>query len=254
MHKYKLSISYDGTDFHGWQSQPDHRTVQDQLETAITKLLGHRPHMVGSGRTDAGVHALGQVAHFQTSLKLLPEVVLKVFRFNLPDDVVVWDCVEVPLSFHAIKDAVSKRYRYVIQDGDIRNPFTRNHCTRVRTVLDIELMRKALKAILGTHDFRCFETNWPNRTSSVRTIIDVAVERVNNLVHIEVEADGFLYNMVRAIAGTLIRIGRKFWPVSAMEEIVSSMDRNKAGPTAPATGLFLLYVKYPEKNLETFSH
>ncbi len=242
----RFVIRYDGTEFAGWQRQPGHRTVEEVLETAIRTITREnriRPNV--SGRTDAGVHAVGQVVNFYTTTRLPCETLLKAVNSQLPADVSLRTCDDVPQSFCANKDAVRKTYRYVITDGGRQDPFLRRYSTHVWNRLDVDAMCRASACLLGRHDFRCFETEWPNRMTSIRTITRLRVSRFGETVWIDVEADGFLYNMVRAIAGTLMQIGRGFWPESRLAEILESGDRRLAGPTAPPQGLFLLRVTYP---------
>jgi tRNA pseudouridine38-40 synthase len=247
----KLTISYDGTGFHGWQTQPGLRTVQETLQDSIAALTGEKELCVnGSGRTDAGVHAVGQVANFHTTTKHSPGVILRAVNAHLPPDVSITRAEEVPESFDANRDAVRKLYRYVIHDGDVPDIFLRRFHHHSRYRLDTDTMRRAASVLCGKHDFRCFETDWPNRATSVRTITHLAINRLGDWIWLDVEADGFLYNMVRAIAGTLQNIGRGYWPESRMAEILQSGDRDLAGPTAPAQGLFLMRVTY-EMNKES---
>jgi tRNA pseudouridine38-40 synthase len=240
----KLTLAYDGTEFHGWQRQPGLRTVQEVLEGAIEQLTGVRPNSNASGRTDAGVHAIGQVVHFLTPSKLPPDVFVRALNALTPPDIRVNEACEVTQAFHATLDASSKRYRYVIDNGRHADPFLRRHSWHVFQPLNVDRMREGGLHLLGRHDFRSFETEWPNRTSSVRTIFDVALSREADRVVIEVEADGFLYNMVRAIAGTLMLVGAGKRPASWVGEVVAAEDRTQAGPTAPPQGLFLLLVRY----------
>jgi tRNA pseudouridine38-40 synthase len=203
---------------------------------------------MASGRTDTGVHALGQVVSFALETRLAPEVVRRAINARLPEDVIVRRVEAVPEGFDANRDAVRKLYRYVIHDGEVPDLFQRRYAHHTRYRLDAARMHAAAQYLHGTHDFRCFETEWPNRASSVRTITHIAVERPlergGEFLHLEVEADGFLYNMVRAIAGTLIQVGRGYWPVEYVEQLVREGDRTQAGPTAPACGLFLVRVTY----------
>jgi tRNA pseudouridine38-40 synthase len=242
----KLTIRYDGTDFFGWQTQPGKRTVQETVERAVAKITREeRPRLNCSGRTDSGVHAVGQVANVYTASKLPCEVLLKAINAKLPADVGVREVVEVSQSFCANKDAVRKMYRYVVQDGRLQDPFMRKYAWFVRQALDPEAMRRAGACLVGRHDFRCFETEWPNRLTSVRTVTHLGVNRFGEFIWIDVEADGFLYNMVRAIAGSLVQVGRGFWPETQIADVLHAMDRRLAGPTAPPEGLFLMRVTYP---------
>jgi tRNA pseudouridine38-40 synthase len=245
MRNFKIIMSYDGTDFKGWQKQPGCRTVQETLETALAKLTGEAAIRVyPSGRTDAGVHALGQVAHFHGAMHVPFARLLKAINAHLPDDLVVRSVEEVPEAFDANRSAIRKLYRYVMHDGPTPNPFLRKYCCYCKIPLDARAMARAAEVLKGQHDFHSFETEWPNRKSSVRTITHLSVNRAGEYVWLDVEADGFLYNMVRAIAGTLMQIGRGHWPISKVAEILAAEDRTQAGPTAPAQGLFLMRVTY----------
>jgi tRNA pseudouridine38-40 synthase len=245
MRNLKLILSYDGTDFNGWQTQPGYRTVQETLESAIAQLTGEpRIRVNASGRTDAGVHALGQVVNFYSATQYPPEVLVRAINAHLPPDVVVREAADVAQAFDANRDARRKLYRYVIHDGPVVDPFLRRYQHHTRHRLDAEAMRRAAQPLHGRHDFHSFETDWPNRMSSTRTITHLAVNRFADWIWLDVEADGFLYNMVRAIAGTLINVGRGYWPQTQVAEILRAEDRALAGPTAPAQGLFLMRVTY----------
>jgi tRNA pseudouridine38-40 synthase len=245
MRNFKLILSYDGTDFQGWQTQPGYRTVQETLETALCTLTGEvKIRANASGRTDAGVHALGQVVNFQSDMHVPFAKLLGAINAHLPDDIVVHSVQEVPQEFDANRDAVRKLYRYVIHDGLTPSPFLRKYCCLVKHPLDAAAMARAAEVLRGTHDFHSFETEWPNRASSVRTITHLSVNRAGEYLWIDVEADGFLYNMVRTIAGTLMNVGRGFWPEAKVADILHAEDRVQAGPTAPAQGLFLVRVTY----------
>src|SRR5262245_50402995 len=245
MRNLRLTLSYDGTDFQGWQTQPGFRTVQETLETAIAKLTGEpRVRVNASGRTDAGVHALGQAANFYAVTEHSADVLVRPITVHLAPDVAVLASEDMPQAFDANRDAKRKLYRYVIHDGDVPSVFLRRFACQSRHRLDADAMRRAAEPLKGRHDFHSFETDWPNRMSSVRTITQLAVNRFGDYIWIDVEADGFLYNMVRAIAGTLINVGRAYWPESQVAAILSAEDRTQAGPTAPAQGLFLVRVAY----------
>ena len=244
MRNIKLLIAYDGTDFSGWQRQPDRRTVQQVLEEAIGRLTGTVPTTNASGRTDAGVHALGQVVHFFTAAGHAPEVFVKALNATMPPDVRVRGACEVPQAFHSTIDAVTKLYRYEIDNGRVADPFRLRYADHIHTRLDVDAMDRAAQSLAGRHDFHSFETNWPNRTSSVRTITRIAAIRREDAVSIEVEADGFLYNMVRSITGTLVLVGLGRRPEAWVGEALAAEDRSAAGPTAPPQGLFLVRVNY----------
>ncbi len=244
MRNLKMIVGYDGTEFSGWQIQPGYRTVQEVLETAIQQITQHRSSVKASGRTDAGVHAVGQVVNFFTESKIPADRFVIGLNSQLPDDVVVKTCEDVGPEFDANRDAIRKLYRYVIRDTRVRDPFLRRYYATCPAKLDVEKMNRAAQMLLGEHDFHSFETEWPNRKTSVRTITHIRVNRAGDYVWLDVEADGFLYNMVRTIAGTLMNIGRGFWPEEQMRTILEAEDRTVAGPTAPATGLFLMRVTY----------
>jgi tRNA pseudouridine38-40 synthase len=244
MRNIKLTLCYDGTQFHGWQRQPGLRTVQQCVEEAIGQLTGNPTNATASSRTDAGVHALGQVAHFLTDSQHSVEVFIRALNALLPRDIRVLDAVDKPQAFHATLDARSKRYRYVVDNGRFASPFQLRYSWHVHTPLDEAAMARGGEYLLGRHDFHSFETEWPNRTSSVRTILDVSVERRDDVVHFEVEADGFLYNMVRSIVGTLTLVGAGKRPESWVGEVLAAEDRTQAGPTAPPQGLFLVRVNH----------
>jgi tRNA pseudouridine38-40 synthase len=244
MRNIKLTLCYDGTDFHGWQRQPRLRTVQHVLEEALEQLTGTRPTTTASGRTDAGVHALGQAVNFLTPSRHSTDTFVRALNALLPRDVRVLDAAEMPQSFHATLDAKSKRYRYAIDNARTPSPFQLRYRWHVPLPLDTSAMNRSGQTLLGRHDFRSFETDWPNRMSSVRTIVDLSVERRDQEVTIEVEADGFLYNMVRSIAGTLVLVGTGKRPESWVGEVLAAQTRVEAGPTAPPQGLFLVSVRY----------
>jgi tRNA pseudouridine38-40 synthase len=245
MRNIKLIIAYDGTGFRGWQSQPGQRTVQQCLDAALQQLTGTPPTTAASSRTDAGVHAIGQVVHFLTNARFDDRTFVRALNAMLPSDIRVLNAAEVSQAFHVTLDATSKRYRYVIDNGRYASPFQLRYAWHCPHPLNENEMRLAGKFLLGRHDFRSFETDWPNRLSSVRTLLDVTVERREHVVTIEVEADGFLYNMVRAIAGTLVKVGSGKRPASWVADVLAAENRVEAGVTAPPQGLFLLKVNYP---------
>ena len=198
MRRIKLEIAYDGTRYYGWQRQPDVPSIQETLEKVLLKVTGKHAPVTGSGRTDAGVHALKQVAAFSTDSTLTPEVFYRALNGHLPDDIRVLNAEEVPMTFHPIRDSVSKRYRYLIDDQRPFCPMTRNYCWIYREPLDVPTMQAAAEHLRGEHDFSCFQTQGSPRETTVRTISDVSVGRLPSsqllptLIQIEVEADGFL--------------------------------------------------------------
>ncbi len=244
MRNYRLTLSYDGTNFKGWQFQPGKRTVQEELENGIATITKSRVLCNSSGRTDAGVHALAQVVNFYCNSRMDGLAMMRALNTLLPQDIRIIDAIITHQAFDASKDALRKRYRYVICDGAVLSPFMRNYVTQVKFPLDVSKMNQAANLLLGRHDFHSFESDWPNRMSSIRSIYYIHVNRVHEYLWLEVEANGFLYNMVRAIAGTLINIGRGYWPPTKMKEILQAEDRTRAGPTAPPQGLYLVHVTY----------
>jgi len=240
----RLDLAYDGTGFVGWQVQASGRTVQGELQRALRRLLQDDVTPVGSGRTDAGTHALGQVAHIHTDNGLAAEQILRGVNALLPADVAVSAVRDVDSNFHARFSARGKRYRYRIDNRFDPDVFGLRYAHHMRAPLDEQRMAKAARCLMGTHDFACFEAKSPQRKSTVRTITAIEVHRRGLEVTIEVEGNGFLYNMVRIIAGTLIVIGRGKWPIPRMAQILKSRDRKLAGPTPPACGLYLLRVTY----------
>jgi len=250
MRTLKLTVSYDGTAYAGWQVQADQPTVQGTLEAAIASVIGQSVRVLASGRTDAGVHALGQVVAFQAETDLSPEVLRRALNAVLPPDIAVLDAADVHEGFHPTSHALRKRYRYVIHNGPVRDVFRRHYCWHYTCgQLDAEAMHRAAAALLGTHDFSSFETSGAERQTSVRTIFDIRVERGRgDWITVEVEADGFLYNMVRAIVGTLVEVGRGAWGESWPGEVLRAADRRAAGPTAPPQGLFLVKVEYETRD------
>ena len=250
MRRLKLELAYDGTRYKGWQRQADVPSIQEEIEKTLCKITEEHIAVTGSGRTDAGVHALKQVAAFSTESKLEPTVFYRALNGFLPNDIRILNVSEVPMSFHPIRDAESKRYRYLIDDGRPFCPLSRNYCWVSKNVLDISVMQSAAEYLLGTHDFVCFQSQGSPRETTVRTIRDVLVCRTDaSLLHgpiiqIEVEADGFLYNMMRAIVGTLVQFCIKKFPPERMHAVIASCDRTQAGPTAPPQGLYLVDVVY----------
>ena len=262
MRTLKLTLAYDGTDFAGWQVQPGRRTVQQTIEDVLTKIAGHPVKVVASGRTDAAVHALAQVASFHTSSELLPEIWLRAINAELHRNLAALAVEEAPAGFNARRDAKRKQYRYVLHDGRIRDVFARNYAWHAFRGLDAAAMHRAAQPLIGKHDFRSFQTAGSRRKTTVRTVFGLTVERraghgvgrsatpshgqlpVPGVIRIDITADGFLYNMVRNIVGTLVEVGRGKRPESWPAEVLAACDRRAAAPTAPPQGLFLVSVEY----------
>ena len=257
MTHWKLTLSYDGTDFHGWQVQPNHPTVQGTLAAAIEHLTGERILPQGSGRTDAGVHALCQVASFTLNAPLPPENLLRALNRALPPSIRVLTANAVSADFHARHKAVRKSYEYRIfaaSPSHICPPFIAPYAWDCRWQLDPTPMQDAAALLLGTHDFTSFaaaDADLATRTGTAagpnpeKTLFASAVIQENDLLIYRVTGSGFLHHMVRNIVGTLVEIGRGALPPSAIEPILAAKDRSAAGPTAPAQGLFLVSVEYP---------
>lgn len=249
---FKLIVSYDGGAYYGWQVQKSGPTIQSKIEAALQSVTGESIRAIASGRTDSGVHALGQVVSFRSQTKLEPRVLQRALNANLPLDIRVRSLDYAPDGFHAIHDAVSKRYRYYIQDGGVSDPFWRRSCHYTPYRLDEQAMQLAATRLLGEHDFSTYEKLGSPRATSVRTIHEFTVRRRSTeffaLIVIEVSANGFLYNMVRNLVGTLIEVGRGLQSVDWPFEILAERDRKVAGQTAPAHGLFLVDVQYIESD------
>ena len=244
MKNIKLVIAYDGTDYHGFQRQPQCKTIQGTIEESLSRLTKESIQVVGSGRTDRGVHAWGQVCHFYTHSPIPAEKYAMILRDQLPRDILVCSSEEVPLSFHAQKDACWKTYRYQIETNAIPNVFERRYYTHLPGPLDLKQMQIAAQYLLGTHDFTAFCSAKTQVKNRVRTLYDCKVEAIDRKVWIEVTGSGFLYNMVRIIAGTLYLVGRKKLDPEQIIDIRQSLNRQNAGPTLPPEGLVLVRVGY----------
>jgi tRNA pseudouridine38-40 synthase len=242
----RLVLAYDGTDFHGWQTQPGLRTVQETVEQSLRRVMRHQVALLGASRTDAGVHAEGQVANFLTDRDIPCHNLKRAIGGRLPKDISLVHVRDVPASFRASRDPVSKLYRYTIYNQSDRpvEEYRQRYVYHFWTPLDVHRMQAAARCLVGTHDFAAFATTGHQRLSTVRTIFRADVQGHFHEIHIDFEGDGFLYNQVRNMVGTLIEIGRGHWPVERMPVILNSRDRMQAGPTAPARGLCLEWIKY----------
>jgi len=240
----KLTISYDGSDYHGWQIQPGRKTIQGTLTEAIQNLVGCEVQVFGASRTDAGVSALGQVALFQIDSPIPTENLAKAITHRLPPDIAVTEAVEVPQGFDVISAVKSKLYRYTIFTGTVRPVLQIRHCWYLPEKLEIAAMDQAAKILIGKKDFKSFAAAADNRETSVRTIFRCDVTSDGNWVYVDVEGDGFLYNMVRNIVGTLVEVGVGRMNPGKIPQILKAKDRTAAGPIAPAQGLCLMWIKY----------
>lgn len=258
---FKMTIAYDGTDFVGWQVQPNGPSIQAALQKAILKFTGENVNVIGSGRTDAGVHAIAQVAGVAIQSWKAPARELRraINRF-LPDSIVVRDVVDAPDGFHAIRDCINKRYRYQMLLGRVRDPFSHQYCWHLGYKMDLDAMRMAAAKLVGKQDFACFEATGAPRSSTVRDVraCDLILRDCppdsptcdSIRLDVEIGADGFLYNMVRNIVGSLVDVARGRESVDWIDELIRAGDRNLAGQTAPAKGLFLLRADYEDFNEE----
>lgn len=242
----RLTIEYDGTRFCGWQSQrkEKRKTVQEEIEKAGYKLFGKKINLIGAGRTDSGVHAEAQAANFKIDSNLLLRNIKRGLNSYLPKDIAITAVDEVDISFHSRFDAKEKLYRYTILNRKIRSPLLKQHSAFVSYDLNINYMRKAAKYLIGRKDFKSFQASDKKEKSSIRTIKKLTIVSKPPLIEIYIQADGFLYNMVRNIVGTLIDVGRGRMKPDKVKEILSKRRRALAGQTAPAKGLCLVRVYY----------
>lgn len=242
--KIKLTIAYDGYSYHGWQEQPGHPTIEQTVEDAFESLTGQKVELSGASRTDAGVSALGQTAVFQIDSPIPTENFIKAITHRLPPDITIVEAVEVPLDFDVIKDVKSKLYRYTIFTGEVRPVLQIRHCWHIPEKLDVAAMSKTAAFLVGKKDFKSFAAAADKRESSIRTIFRCDVISDSDWSYIDVEGDGFLYNMVRNIVGTLVEAGVGRMQPEKMTEILEAKDRTAAGPIAPAEGLCLMEIRY----------
>ena len=250
MRRIRLIISYDGTNYVGWQVQPNGVSVQELLEKALLELTGQQIRIEGSGRTDSGVHARAQVAHFDTSVRMAADKFAIAMNMHLPEDIRVLYSEECDPSFHARFSAKRKEYAYTLQLGSHADVFTRLTALHLHYTPDLESMRAAAEAILGTHDFNAFKCTGSSMENTVRTITRSEWIRNGQFLTYYVEGNGFLYNMVRILVGTMLEIGSGKRPVSDIRKALESRDRKDAGATAPAHGLCLMRVVYPDFDTE----
>jgi len=242
---FKLIIEYDGSAYHGWQRQKTDRTLQGEIENALSTMTGQKITLLGSGRTDAGVHALGQVANFHCDTRLTAETFQKGLNGLLDDDIVIRDCQQADEDFHARYDVKSKTYHYRILNRQIPTAIHRQYLWFIRRKLDIDAMRSAIPHLLGKHDFKAFEGTGSPRAHTIRCISEAELVRhEDGYLTFEIEADGFLRFMVRNIVGTLADVGVGKIAPDDLPQILLSRDRSRAGATAPPQGLFLMNVRY----------
>jgi tRNA pseudouridine38-40 synthase len=245
MSRYKLTIAYDGSEYAGWQAQPVDRTIQRVIEEALCRLTGERAGCYGSGRTDSGVHARGQVAHVDLARPAAPDKLVRGLNALLPADIRILNARKVPPTFHARRSVRRKEYRYFIWNAPVLPPFYRRYRTHVRTPLNVGAMREAAKHLEGEHDFAAFTAN-PNRPvkSTTRRLEQLRVTEKGNEIIIVARSDGFLYKMVRSLCGFLIRVGEGAVAPQETAAVLASRTRTARVPTAPPQGLFLWHIRY----------
>ena len=250
MKRIKLTVAYDGTDFSGWQSQPEQRTVEGVLNESLSRLTREKITVIGASRTDAGVHALGNVAVFDTASEIPAERFCYALNSLLPEDVVAVHSERVEPDWHPRHQKCRKTYEYRIQNAEMPDPTRRRTSCFVSFPLDIEAMRKAAEYLKGTHDFASFCCVRTNVKDTVRTIYRLELERQADEIRLTVEGNGFLYNMVRIIAGTLLQVGRGYFRPEQVKEMLEAKNRIEAGATAPPQGLRLVRIDYEEERKE----
>lgn len=244
MKRVKLTVAYDGTNYCGWQIQPNGVTIEEKLNTALTELFGEDIKVTGASRTDAGVHSLGNVCIFDTEARMPAEKISYALNQRLPADIVVVDSCQVESDFHPRFSKSKKTYEYRILNRRFPDPTRRLDTHFYHHVLDVEAMQKAAKYLEGEHDFKSFASIHMQAETSVRTIYNCQVWKDNDIITIRVTGNGFLYNMVRIIAGTLIKVGAGDILPEKMPQILEACDRAAAGPTAPANGLTMIGLEY----------
>lgn len=246
MKRILLRVAYDGTAYCGWQLQPNANTIEAELNRHLSDLLQEDIQVIGASRTDSGVHALGNVAVFDTQARIPGGKVSYALNQRLPEDIVVQSSCEVPADFHPRHCVSKKTYEYRILNRKFPLPMYRNMAYFTYEKLDVEVMREACGYFIGEQDFKSLCSVKTQATTTIREIYSLTVEEASPFLIIRVQGNGFLYNMVRIIAGTLLEVGRHRYPPSQVKEILAAKDRNAAGPTAPACGLTLVEIEYPE--------
>ncbi len=243
----RIVVEYDGTRFSGWQLQKDKPTIQGELQRAAEEITKRKTLVVGAGRTDAGVHAEAQVANFHTASPIPARKWPEAMNAHLPEEIAVVAAEDVPLDFHSQYKATSKIYRYLLLNRSVRSALERGRSHLVKAPLDASKMAEAAKLLVGTCDFRSFGSEMSKKENTVRTIFSIEVTAQVPFVEILVHGDGFLYNQVRSMVGTLLQVGLGSRPVAWVKEVLEARERSKAGANVPAKGLTLVEVKYDGK-------
>lgn len=243
-----LKIAYDGTNYCGWQIQDNGITVEEMINKALSELLGEKIAVIGASRTDSGVHALGNVAVFDTETKIPAEKISFALNQRLPDDIRIQESKEVPTDFHPRFCNSRKTYEYKILNRRFAMPTERLYSHFVYMPLDVDKMKKAAEYIVGEHDFKSFCSSRSQVENTVRTVYSLNVTKEGDMIYIRICGNGFLYNMVRIIVGTLMKVGLNIYPPEHVKEIIEAKDRNVAGPKAAACGLTLIGIQYEENN------
>ena len=245
MRNFMLTLSYDGSRYHGWQRQGNtENTIQQRLESALSSILAQPVEISGSGRTDAGAHAKMQVASFKADTALTADEILAGLRALMPEDIAAHSLTDAPPRFHARLSCTGKTYVYRVQNSPVPNVFERKYMYRIDEELDLEKMRSAAKLLLGEHDFSAFCSNKRMKKSAVRRIDEIRIGALGSELRFTVSGNGFLYNMVRIIVGSLLEVGAQRMTQEALAAALKSKKRENAGPTAPACGLCLYEVRY----------
>ena len=244
MRNIKLIIEYDGKKFNGWQKQPNKPNIQGEIENAIYEITGEKIDLIASGRTDAGVHSLGQTANFKTSSEIPIEKIPLAINSKLKKSIVIKSAQEVEERFHARYNCISKKYRYIINNSQEGSAIYRDLEYHMPIKLNVNNMEKAIKYFEGEHDFRGFKSTGSNNKNTTRTIYKAEIKQDGERIIIEFTGNGFLYNMVRIMVGTLVEVGLGKIKPEEIDEIIKSKDRTKAGKTLPAHGLYLVEVNY----------
>ena len=250
MKRVKLIVAYDGTNYCGWQIQPNGITIEQVLNEQLSRFFKEDIKVTGASRTDAGVHSLGNVCIFDTDTRMPAEKISYAINQSLPEDIVVVDSCEVDREFHPRFSKSRKTYEYRILNRTFADPTRRLNSYFWYGPLDVDAMRQAASYLVGTHDFKSFATAKPEVTDTVRTIYETSLEKEDDLIRFRITGNGFLYNMVRIITGTLLEVGKGDYPPEKVKEILAAKDRKTAGATARPEGLTLVQIRYPEWDFE----